>query len=106
MRDTSLEAHCFVSQVLHTLVWCPAKLSLKCYFSIAFTTCKPVQALPRWLSSKESACSAGDTGLILELGRASGEGSGYSLQYSCLGNPMHRGAWQTTVHGVVELDMT
>ena len=35
-----------------------------------------------------------------------GEGNGNSLQYSYLGNPMDRGAWQTTVHGVVELDMT
>ena len=36
-----------------------------------------------------------------------GEGNGYPLQYSCLGNPMDGGAWQTTVHGVTkELDMT
>ena len=36
------------------------------------------------------------------LGRPSGKGNGYSLQYSCLENPMDRGAWQTTVHGVVK----
>ena len=35
-----------------------------------------------------------------------GEGNGNPLQYSYLGNPMDRGAWQTTVHGVMELDMT
>ena len=35
-----------------------------------------------------------------------GEGNGTPLQYSCLGNPMDRGAWQTTVHGVLESDMT
>ena len=37
---------------------------------------------------------------------ASWVGNGTPLQYSYLGNPMDRGAWQTTVHGVVELDMT
>ena len=41
---------------------------------------------------EESACSAQDPGLILGLGRSSGEGHGYPLQYSCLGNPMDRGA--------------
>ena len=40
---------------------------------------------------EESACSAQDPGLILGLGRSSGEGNGYPLQYSCLGNPMDRG---------------
>ena len=51
---------------------------------------------------KESACSAGDPGLIPELGRSPGEGNGYSLQYSCLENSMDRGAWCTIVHGVTE----
>ena len=50
--------------------------------------------------SKESACNAGDPGLILGSGRSPGEGSGYPHQYSCLGNPMDRGAWQATVHRV------
>ena len=42
---------------------------------------------------KKLACSAGDTGSILGLGRSPGEGNGHSLQYSCLENPMDRGAW-------------
>ena len=42
---------------------------------------------------KESACNAGDLGLIPESGRSSGEGNGNPLQYSCLENPMDRGAW-------------
>ena len=46
---------------------------------------------------EESACSAGDLGLIPGLGRFPGEGSGRPLQYSCLENPMDRGAWQATV---------
>ena len=43
--------------------------------------------------SKESACSAGDLGSIPESGRCPGEGNGNPLQYSCLENPMDRGAW-------------
>ena len=46
--------------------------------------------------SKESVCNAGDPGSIQGLGRPPGEGNGNSLQYSCLGNPMDRGAWQAT----------
>ena len=41
---------------------------------------------------KESACNAGDPGLIPELGGSPGEGNGYLLQSSCLENPMDRGA--------------
>ena len=50
---------------------------------------------------KESACNAGvaeDAGSILESGRSPGEGNGRPLQYSCLGHPMDREAWQATVH--------
>ena len=47
---------------------------------------------------KESAaCNAGDLGSIYGLGKSPGEGNGYPLQYSCLENPMYRGAWQATV---------
>ena len=54
---------------------------------------------------KESACHAGDTGdvgSIPGLGGSHGEGNGNPLQDSCLENPMDRGAWQATVHGVTE----
>ena len=47
-----------------------------------------------------------DVGLIPGLGRSPGEGNGNPLQYSCLENPMDRGAWQAVAHGVVELDTT
>ena len=56
--------------------------------------------LPPWLSGKESACSAedtGDVGLIPGSGRSPGGGNGNPLQYSCLENPMDGGAWQATV---------
>ena len=48
---------------------------------------------------KISACNAGDPGSIPGLGRSLGGGHGKSLQYSCLGNPMDRGAWWTIVYG-------
>ena len=49
-----------------------------------------------------SAEDAGDLGLIPVSGRSPGEGYGNPLQYSCLGNPMDRGAWWATVHGAIE----
>ena len=49
---------------------------------------------------KESACNAGDLGSIPESGRSCREWNGYPLQYSCLENPMDKGAWRATVHGV------
>ena len=51
---------------------------------------------------KVSACN-GDLGSIPGLGRYVEEGNGYLLQYSCLGNPMDRGARQATVHGVARV---
>jgi len=50
----------------------------------------------------ESACCAGDLGLIPELGRCPGEGNGNPPQYSCLENSMNREAWQATVHRVTK----
>ena len=56
---------------------------------------------PDGLESKESACNAGDLGSIPGLGKSPGERNGNPLQYACLGNPMDRGAWQATVHRVI-----
>ena len=56
---------------------------------------------PDGSDSKESACNAGDLDLIHGLGRLPGEWNGYPLQYSCLGNPMDRGAWEAIVLGVL-----
>ena len=49
---------------------------------------------------KNLPANAGDMGSITVLGRSPGEGNGNPLHYSCLGSPMDRGAWQTTVHKV------
>ena len=55
---------------------------------------------PGGLVVKNPLANAGDVGLLSGLGRALGEGNGNPLQFSCLGNPMDRGAWWATVHGV------
>ena len=52
---------------------------------------------------KESACDAGDLGSIPGSGRSPGEGNVNPLQYSCLENPMDRGAWRATVHEVTRV---
>ena len=52
---------------------------------------------------KNPPAKAGDLGLISGLGRSPGSGNGNPLQYSCLGNPMDRGSWQATVHGVTRV---
>ena len=61
--------------------------------------------LPQWLSGKESTYSAGvtgDTGSVPGSGRSPGGGQGNPLKYSCLENPMDRGTWRATVHGVAK----
>ena len=56
--------------------------------------------LPSGSDIKETAVNAGDSGLIPGSGRSPGERNGNPLQNSSLGNPMVRGDWQVTVHGV------
>ena len=51
---------------------------------------------------EEIARNAGDSSLIPGSGRSPGEGNGYPLQYSCLEDPMDRGARRATVHGVAK----
>ena len=55
---------------------------------------------------KEYACNAGDPGSVPGSGRSPGEGNDYPLQYSCLENPIDRGAWQATVHGVARVGLS
>ena len=57
---------------------------------------------PGGLDGKESACNVGDPGSIPGLGSSPGEENVTSLQYSCLENPMDRGAWWGRVRGVAK----
>ena len=61
-----------------------------------------VSGIKKQLVVKDPPANAGNMESILGSGRSSGEGSGNSLQYSCLENPMDRGAWWATVHGVAK----
>ena len=74
------------------------------YFSFR---CVCTWGFPGVSAVKNRPANAGDLGSIRESERSSGGGNGNLLQYSCLENPMDRGAWRATVHGVTkELDMT
>ena len=72
------------------------------------TDCKPQKGDHYRDRKKKRIClqcwghRAGDLRVSPGLGRCPGEGNGNPLQYSCLGNPMDRGAWQATVHGVTK----
>ena len=73
-----------------------------------FLICKIIVLNPWWpgdSNSKESAPNVGDPSSIPGVGRSPGEENGKALQYSCLENPMDRGAWRATVHMDAESDM-
>ena len=61
-----------------------------------------IRGFPGGSEVKASASNTGDPGSIPGPGRSPGEGNGNPLQYSWLENPMDRGAWQATVHGVAK----
>ena len=65
-----------------------------CLFNLGFLVAQRLKHLPA------SACNAGDLGSIPGSGRSPGEENGNPFQYSCLENPMDRGAWWAAVHGV------
>ena len=71
--------------------------------NIHWYTLTPMRGFPHSSVGKESACNAGDLGSIPGLGRSPEEGNGNALQYSCLENPMDRGALQATVHRVARV---
>ena len=78
---------------LEDMVWVP-----KCICDLLYQ----LRALPWWHRGEEPACNAGDPDSIPGLGRSPGKGNGKPLQCSCLGNPMDRGVWQATAHGVTK----
>ena len=69
------------------------------FVRIKMQSCMPH---PGGSDSKESACNVGNLASIPGSGRFPEEGNGSPLQYSCLENPMDRGAWPATVHGVTK----
>ena len=74
----------------------------QCTFAILFLFTTGFWGFPGVSEGNESACSAGHLDLIPGLGKSPGGGQGNPLQYSCLENPMDRGAWRATVHGVAK----
>ena len=77
------------------ILWYVSYISIKLLLNIF----KAVVGFPRWLSNKESACQPKDPGSTPGLGRSAGEGKDNPVQYSCLENPMDRGAQQAIVPG-------
>ena len=78
------------------MTWLDAKLWLNNSFNLFIS-------FPLSSVSKESACNAGDPGSIPGSGKSPGDRNGNPLQYSCLENPLDRGAWQVTVHGIARV---
>ena len=81
------------------------KIQSLCFLPLIFV---PL-VLPWWHSGKvvkNPPANAGDMCSIPGSGRSTGEGNGNPLQYSCLGNPMDKGAWQATFHGVTKESVT
>ena len=68
-----------------------------------WTTSTRTSGLSWWLGNKEPICNTGDTVSIPGSGRSPGEGNDNPLHYSCLRNPMDRGAWWAIVHGVARV---
>ena len=71
----------------------PNQGTIKAYLDVGF---------PFGSDGKESFCNTGDWGSIPGSGRSPGDRKGYPLQYSCLENPMGRGAWWVTAHGATK----
>ena len=79
------------------------KLTEAIFFNVNLILLPSYLGFPDGAMVKNPPANAGDardTGLIPESGKSPRVGNGNPLQYSCLGNPMARGAWQATVHGV------
>ena len=75
---------------------------LHSFHMLARLSSKSFKGFPGGSEDKASASNAGDPSWIPGLGRSPGEGNGNPLQYSCLENPMDRGALWATVHGVTK----
>ena len=90
-RNENLHLHNLYMSVYNSFICNCPKLETENY-----------QGFPGGSEGKVSACNAGDLGSIPGSGRSPGEGNGSPLQYSCLENPMDRGAWWATVYWVAK----
>ena len=97
-----LDCHALLQRISPTQGPNPGFLHCRLTLFLLMLKIKAWLGFPGGSEDKASACNAGDSGLIPGVGRAPGEGNGNSLQYSCLENPMGRGAGQATVHGVAK----
>ena len=81
-------------------------MNFQCHQSLLYSADLLLHAswgFPGGSDSKDFACNVGEPGSIPGSGRSPGEGNGNPLQYSCLGNPMDRGAWWAIDHGVAKI---
>ena len=94
---------CFVFMTMK-IMNCPCGYSFVLFFYFLFFQYLPSTTLSSRLPSvvKNQLANAGDAGSVPGSGRSPGEGNGNPLQYSCLDNPLDRGAWQAIVHGVTK----
>ena len=83
-------------------IWWMPLLSTCFSYVIRLTLKHFIKGLPGGLVVKNPSATAGDLGSFPVLGRSPGKGNDIPHQYSCLGNPMDRGAWQAIIHGVVK----
>ena len=100
------EIHILVFINIVLLEHCHTHLGIVCnclYISLESWIIASLCGIPHSSGSKESACNAGDPGLIPGSERSSGEGNGNPLQYSYLESPMDRGSWKASVHGVARV---
>ena len=113
MRPNHLKGSIFTTFIAYTLL---VRLKGSIHFYILLVWMRNSNPLTKWnltiwafpsgSAIKESACNAGDACLIPGLGRSHGRWHGNPLQYSCLENPMDRGAWWATIHRVTKSDTT
>ena len=89
----SLNIHFWPLGAVSDLGYPSVRLSKVLHYT-TFLNCVVSMGSPGDSDGKESSCSAGDLDSILRAGRSPGEGNGYPLQCSCLGNPMDSGTWR------------
>ena len=98
--DWPLSLRIMLLRFIHVVAWISTFfLLITEYFLYKYTT---LYSFPHGSDSKESTCNVGDLGSIPGSRRSPREANGYPLHYSGLENPMDRGAWRATVHGVTK----